>query len=281
MQIDKDKLKKALMALQEDKAGTYYTGNFISLLQDSRGAQYFLPEGVSQKVNIHQLAKRLLLIYTDLLSIVSLSKRLELEQLLRREGNTFRISDELWRWYASLDIDLFFGKYRSIFDNIAQLIKAVSANKTPNSFYELFGKAETRSLLMDQQYIQLIQECDWFKDTKNIRDSIEHHAAETVVDYDNKKILFMVSVLDQGFTNLPGKNIIVIPEITEENGFSNFESYFGIHVGYMVWLLEEMSTLIRENIVLHLPGATGIDKCYHPGFGPLRNWINTLLKEVK
>lgn len=100
MWIDKDKLRKANTALQEVATGAYYGGNFISLLQDSRGAQYF--GGVSQKVNIQQLAKRLLLIYTDLLSIVSLSKRLELEQLLRREGSIHRISDELWRWYASL-----------------------------------------------------------------------------------------------------------------------------------------------------------------------------------
>ena len=54
----------------------------------------------------------------------------------------------------------------------------MSANKTPNSFHELFGKAETGSLSTDQQYIRLIQKCDWFKETKNIRDSIEHYAAE-------------------------------------------------------------------------------------------------------
>jgi hypothetical protein len=47
-----------------------------------------------------------------------------------------------------------------------------------------------------------------------------------------------------------------------------------------VWLLEELSTLIRENIGLRLPGATGIDKCYHPGFGTLRYWINSFLEEL-
>ena len=205
---------------------------------------------------------------------------LEMEQLLRRKESTFRISDELWRWYASLDIDLFFGKYRSIFDNIAQLIKAVSANKTPNSFHELFGKAETGSLSTDQQHIRLIQKCDWFKETKNIRDSIKHYAAETVVDYDNNRILFMVSILDQGFTDLPGKNVIIIPEITEENGFLNFESYVGIHVGYLIWFLEELSIQIRENIGLRLLVVTGIDKSHHPGFGTLRYWINSLLEEL-
>jgi hypothetical protein len=191
---------------------------------------------VSDEVNIYQLAKRLLLIHTDLLNIASISKRLELEQLLRQKVNTVRISDELWRWYGSLDIDLFFGKYRSIFDNIAQLIKVVFI-ETPNSFHGLLDKAEAGRLMMDQRYIRLIQKCDWFMATKNIRDSIEHYAAESVVDYDKERILFMVSILDQSFTNLPGKNIVNIPTITEENGFSNFESY----AGYSYWIFDMVS----------------------------------------
>ena len=276
VQIDNTKLRNAVAVFNEDEIGTYYAGNFITLLQDSRGAPYFISETVSDKVNIYQLAKRLLLIHTDLLNIASISKRLELEQLLRQKLNTVRISDELWRWYGSLDIDLFFGKYRSIFDNIAQLIKVVFI-ETPNSFHGLLDKAEAGRLMMDQRYIRLIQKCDWFMATKNIRDSIEHYAAESVVDYDKERILFMVSMLDQSFTNLPGKNIVNIPTTTEENGFSNFESYAGIHTGYLIWFLEELSALIREDVGLRLPKLTSMDKSYHPGFGTLRFWINSLL----
>ena len=91
--------------------------------------------------------------------------------------------------------------------------------------------------------------------------------AESVVDYDKERILFMVSMLDQSFTNLPGKNIVNIPTTTEENGFSNFESYAGIHTGYLIWFLEELSALIREDVGLRLPKLTSMDKSYHPGFG--------------
>ena len=55
--------------------------------------------------------------------------RLIWQQTLRDER---RLDDELWRFYGSADVDLFFGKHRSILDNIAQVIKTTTSQ--PNYF---------------------------------------------------------------------------------------------------------------------------------------------------
>ena len=110
-----------------------------------------------------------------------------------------------------------------------------------------------------------------FQDIKNIRDSIEHLGAETVVDYDRNKILFRISILGIGLTNLPEKNIVKLPELTEKNGLTNFETYAGIYLGYLIWFLEELSKLVFEQL-----GLSQIDsqsRSLHPGFMIVRTWI--------
>jgi hypothetical protein len=107
MQIDKEKLQTALSTLN-DEANSYFNGQFISLLQNSRSIAYYPHAGVPSTVNLHQLSKRLLLIHSDLLCIATVSRRLILQQLLRSDECKYRIDDELWRHYAAADIDLFF-----------------------------------------------------------------------------------------------------------------------------------------------------------------------------
>ena len=78
------------------------------------------PIGISSTVNSKQLTKRLLIVNMDLLTIATVCDRLIRQQALRDEN---RLTNDLRIHYASVDIDLFFMEYRSIFDNIAQVIK--------------------------------------------------------------------------------------------------------------------------------------------------------------
>ncbi|PWU78859.1 MAG: hypothetical protein DLM72_20325 [Candidatus Nitrosopolaris wilkensis] len=132
----------------------------------------------------------------DLWNIATVCHRLIWQQTLRDEG---RLDDELWRFYGSADIDLFFGKYRSILDNVAQVIKTTtSAPMTvPQSFNDLLTwlKNSSNRRLINEKYIKLVESWDWFNLIKKIRDSIEHEGAETVVDYDKHNVLFKVSSL--------------------------------------------------------------------------------------
>jgi hypothetical protein len=273
-QIDKEKLKTALDTLYDEPSGSYLSGHFISLVQNSRSAAFWPNVDTSLMWNPHQSAKRLLLIHTDLLNIATISIRLIMQQLWRGNECKPRIGDELWRYFASADIDLFFSKYRSIFDNIAQLINIISTESLPSSFNDLIKKAKSGSLSLDLEYVQFILKCDWFETIKKIRDSIEHQAAETNVDYSRDRVLFVVSSLDAGYTQLPGKSLIDTPEI-RDGSFSNFELFAGIYVGYLIWFLEGLSSLVNEDLQFTLSST---DKSYHPGFSTIRTWIQCAMK---
>jgi hypothetical protein len=196
-------------------------------LQNSRSAAFWPNVDSSLTWNPHQAVKRLLLIHTDLLNIATVSIKLIMQQLWRGNECKPRIGDDVWRYFASADTDLFFSKYRSIFDNIAQLINTISKESLPSSFNDLIKKAKSGSLSLDLEYVQLILKCNWFEPIKKIRDSIEHQAAETNVDYSRDRVLFVVSSLDSGYTQLPGKGLIDMPEI-RNGSFSNFELFAGI-----------------------------------------------------
>jgi hypothetical protein len=208
------------------------------------------------------------------MNIATVSIRLIMQQSWRGDECKPRIGDELWRYFASADIDLFFSKYRSIFDNIAQLIKTISKGSVPSSFNELMKKAKSGNLPLGVEYVQLISRCDWFETIKNLRDSIEHHGAETNVDYNRDRVLFVVSSLDAGYTQFPGKDLIDISQI-RENNFSNFELFAGIYVGYLIWFIEELSNLINKDLGFTLSST---DRSLHPGYSTIRIWIQCATK---
>lgn len=108
-----------------------------------------------------------------------------------------------------------------------------------------------------------------------IRDSIEHQGAETNVDYNRDRVLFIVSSLDSSYTHVPGKNLINISEIKDDN-FSDFELFAGIYVGYLIWFLEKLSLIINEDLGL---SQSSDDRSYHPGFSTIRTWIECAIKK--
>jgi hypothetical protein len=274
MPINKDRLNAALSVLYEEPPHSYYSGYFVHLVQDIRSKAFWRHGGILTSVNSDQLAKRLLIVHMDLLNLATVSLRLILQQNLREEKCEYKIGDDLWRYYGAADIDLFFSKYRSAFDNIAQAIKAISdrGGDMPNSFNALLTRVkEKKETPIDIKYIQLLKQCDWFQDIKNIRDSIEHQGAETVVGYNRDRILFRISMLGIGLTNLPEKNIVKLPELTEENGLIDFELFAGIYLGYMIWFLEEISKLVFRQ--LGLSQLDSQSRSWHPGFMIVSTWI--------
>ncbi|MFZ0895479.1 MAG: hypothetical protein WAZ77_13360 [Candidatus Nitrosopolaris sp.] len=277
MAINKQRLESALSTLNQDNMGDYCLGEFTSLLAFVRAIAFQPPQGLSTTINLNQLAKRLLIVNMDLWNIATVCHRIIWQQTLRDER---RLDDELWRFYGSADVDLFFGKHRSILDNITQVIKTTTSvpRTVPQSFNDLrtWVKNPTNKRLIHDKYIKLIESCDWFNSIKNIRDSIEHDGAETVVDYDRNNVLFKVSSLGTSLTNLPEKSIINIPEITVKNDFLNLELFAGIYTGYLISFLEELAKLVYQEF-----GSHELDKeskNYHPGFMIIRTWIEHATK---
>jgi hypothetical protein len=279
--INKQRLNAALSVLYEEEIHSYYSGYFTYLLDNVRSTAFLQFAGLSTTMNVDQLDKRVRIVHMDLLNLATVSIRLILQQNLRGDKCEYRIGNELWRFFGSADIDLFFSKYRSIFGNIAQVITMTITKKprgTPTSFNHLLTWLEKyeNQRLIDGKYVKLMKSCDWFKYIKTIRDDIEHYAAETNVDYDSERVLFKVSALGMGLTHLPEKNLINILEITQNNGFSNFELFAGIYLGYLIWFLEELSKLIYQEFKPH-----ELDKqckSYHPGFQTIRTWIECATK---
>lgn len=280
MTITSERLDTALSVLYEN-ADSYYSGYFTYLIERVRSAAFLQFAGYKTSINVDQLDKRLRVIHMDSLNLATVSYRLILQQNLRSDKCEYRVTTDLWRFFGSADIDLFFIKYRSIFDNIAQMITATLNQKpdhAPHSFNELLSwldKTNNKGLL-DDKYVQLVKSCDWFQYVRSIRDNIEHYAAETVVSENTESILFKVSSLGISLTHLPEKDILRNPEITDRDGFTNFELFAGIHLGYLIWFLEKLSKLIYEEFE-----PNELDKqckSFHPGFQIVRTWIECATK---
>lgn len=278
--VNTERLVAALSVLYEDR-DSYYSGYFTYLLERVRSAAFLQFAGHKTSINVDQLDKRLRIVHMDLLNLVTISYRLILQQNLRGDKCEYKISTDLWRFFGSADIDLFFSKYRSIFDNIAQMMTATLTQKpdhAPRSFNELLPLLTKIMVegIIDDKYVQAVRSCDWFQYVKSIRDSIEHYAAETVVSDDTENVLFKVSSLGISLTHLPEKNVIRNPEITEKDGFTNFELFAGIYLGYLIWFLEELSKLIYEEFE-----PNELDKqckSFHPGYQIVRTWIECATK---
>jgi hypothetical protein len=104
---------------------------------------------------------------------------------------------DLWRWFASCDIDLFHVEIRSIFDYLASIIKLVSDSPgqvSDKSFRKLRnwvtkGKSE---LKVGNDLAQLLLHCDWFDGLREVRDTLVHRGGFTLVFPEKSRILFQV-----------------------------------------------------------------------------------------
>lgn len=273
--IDTQRLAIVQNVLYEDQS--CYNGNFVYLLDELRHLSFIANSGGNShtSIDVVQLNKRVLLVHSDLLSILTVCHRLDFERECYKQDV---ISGDLWRHYASADIDLFFVKYRSLYDNISQIIKVINEGKTPDSFSELRNRIMSNRITLGESWSKLLRECFWFDDIRNTRVAIEHHAAESNVAYNSDEILFKVSSLGFGLDGLPERNIIkapLLPGSTDSDGFANFTMYAGVYVGYMISTLEELANLVYQEIP-KANNVTGIKDC-HPGYALIRNWITRVL----
>ena len=170
--IDLEKLEKSISVIE----GSNYHGYFTFLLEYTRH-QGFLQSTYKEynNQNFNQLTKRLFVLHSDLMSIATIVYRIDYEFTFNNKD----ISHDLWRYYSSLDIESLFRKYRTIFDNISQLIKSIfnGKNYLPNSFNDLYNKIDNYNTI-PIAFKNIIKKLDWFFAIKTIRDDIEHYSAE-------------------------------------------------------------------------------------------------------
>ena len=273
MKTDKNKLQISKSVLKE----SCYTGYFTFLISNVRHSGFLQSVNIKRgEINFNQLTKRILIIHTNLMNIASLVYRINDEYASMNNNN---IPYNLWRYYASLDIEALFRKYRSVFDNLAQLLKSyLEENSLPksNSFNDLYKKIE-RNNKISINFKELIKSIGWFEVIKEIRDKIEHHGAEINVNKNkNGELVFICSELGRSLTNLPEKNILDKLNLEMQDGFVNFNEFVGVYIGYLIWLLEEISNSICSKLSI-----TELDeqcKLCNPGFSLIQINIENLME---
>ena len=91
----------------------------------------------------------------------------------------------------------------------------------------------------------------------------------------NGEVMFICSELGKSLTNLPEKNILHKLDLEMQDGFVNFNEFVAVYIGYLIWLLEEISTLICSK--LSITTSDKQSKLSNPGFSIIQTNINRLL----
>jgi hypothetical protein len=260
MAIDKNKLRIALSQIREDEMGYFLSSQFIDLMHP-------LPN-IAERINKPRLFKCLQYIQDDLWNLETIALRLKWQKELCINDE---IDEDLWLLFAAADISFFYIEFRSIFDYLAKVIGEISdlPDQIPSSYEKLENwiiKSDNAKKL-DNELAQIVQSCTWFDETKEIRDSVVHRGATTLVFRERSKILFQVH---QGL-----KNKISIPEVMDNPYVVNFELYAGLYLGYLIAYLEEISKPLYR--LLNLNETGGRAKSYHSGLKVVHDWIESVV----
>jgi hypothetical protein len=260
--IDTQLLNSALSTIHEDESGRpFQSGQFDKLLVDLH--VHFINEEDKYKT-IFFLFEH---IHRDVWNLETIIQRLAWQKELILIGS---LSDEVGAQFAACDIDLFHVQYRSLFDRVAKIIGLLSGkpNTLPKSFRKLrewFTKPGNAQRI-DGQLAQFVAACTWFFEMREVRDSIVHREARTLVYPMENRILFQVQ---ENF-----RRKVHIPEIMFNENVVDFELYSGLMVGYLFDYLEKLSVMTRQK--LNLRESKVEPRNYHGGLRFIRVWIQQL-----
>ena len=186
MAIDRARLHSVLALMAEDETGPYLQGYFIELVADILGQ-------FAQGTASQELTDKLRFTLQDLNNVNTILVRLNwYKTLWDQEG-----FDNLWRYFAACDINLFYIELRSIFDYIAQVIRLVSdcpGQVTDKGFRKLrnWVNKGSNDARIGQDLAEFVRSCSWFDELRGIRDAIVHQGSVTLAFPEKNRLLFQV-----------------------------------------------------------------------------------------
>lgn len=265
MTIDEERLNRALSIIKKEDGKLGMGGAFSELFS------HLLTDNETRKEN-HEIYSSISYIVRDLWNLNIILKRIfwEYELWMQEE-----IDDVEWMQYASCDIDLFHIEIRSIFDYVARIIKYASS--TPDQLPERFTKLinwvnkPINDSKLEPDLKSLVTSPFWFKDFKNIRDSIVHRGGFTIVFLVRDKILFQVN---QGF-----RQHISFPELMHNKNVVDFKLYAGLYIGYLYDYLEDVAEVIDNRITVKKMGEFTVTSD-NPTCHIIKNLIEQLIQSV-
>jgi hypothetical protein len=191
-----------------------------------------------------------------------------------------QMTDGRWNVYITADIDLFHVEFRSLFDYLARLIRAL-ANKPGQvpeeaSFEKLTNwvvKPEnTAQQRLGEELVKVVTAADWFPLIRQVRNDLVHRGAETLVFYDKPRVLF------QTYTGGREK-IIDIPELMHNPNVVDFERYAAVFYGYLIDYLEEVASVVY--LRLGLKRREGGSRHHNPGIATAKRWMESAILKFR
>jgi hypothetical protein len=123
------------------------------------------------------------------------------------------------------------------------------------------------SEIIGSDLAKLVHSCNWFDDLKELRESIVHYGAQTLVFLEKDRILFQIYS--------GGNSSILTREIMFNDNVADFELYSGLYTGYLISYLDEVAEAIRKRSSLHESNINA--HSYNIGLKVLAEWINRVL----
>lgn len=150
--------------------------------------------------------------------------------------------------YTSLDIELFFVKYRTVIDHIIESIKLYfeippKPRKNLWEIFEILNKKIEEHQLEDYP---LLKSSLWFKDIANYRNGLVHGGSNCMVFKHDTEIIFQI--FDLNFDNI----INDLEYLKYEKNVYYFRYFLVVYMAYLHYFLNDifnlMITLNGENI---------------------------------
>lgn len=259
-------IEEALTLYGTDEQGTYLHGAFYDLSTTI---------SVNQKELHTSYAGATLLfskISQDVWNIATLTSRLEWS---RSEAKNIQHLMDSWRYYAAVDIEHFHVEIRSIMDYLAVLIGIFSGKKgqLPPSFMRLLERKDDLKPKIGDQISGLLENSDWFRETRAVRDAIVHTGGNTLI-FGSPEEGILFQVYKDFFHNMVNKPCFMFNE-----NVAYFDKYVALFFSQMIVMLEKFAQIVGKGIEVTIP-INGVHS-YAPGFSVIRQWTVNLLTELK
>jgi hypothetical protein len=236
MPINTSRLGLALSTIKKDEEGRYFSPSWFVKTHSHIRMNLIIGE------NFPRISSFMDFITMDIGNVETITTRLAWEKGLSQEK---QLDFGKWMKYSGCDIDLFHIEMRSIFDYIAKIINRISdePKRVPDKGFNNLKdwlKLECSEKTLGKDLADVVRSADWFDNLKTIRDESVHRGGMTLVFPDEKDILFQVY---KGHENL-----VSIPEVMYNENVVRFESYAGLHFGYLIALLEDLAKIVEGRL---------------------------------
>lgn len=263
---DQNILMKALEYFYSDKNGCYLVNKFNKL---STYLYFDKKQPQNRHKKIIEIDNR---IVSDLWNIATLLERLEWTRINTEKIHHLR---EAWMYYAKVDISHFHTEIRSVLDHTAKTIDIFSSKpgQIPPSFRKLLENLNRYKNKIDPGIYKLLEEIDWFREIQEVRDSLIHEGAETLVFGEPQE-----GILFQVYRGSNTKQLIRKQYMHYNQNVIYFERYAAF---YFACLLIFIDAIANEYITKFNWQGISQPKVYSPGFATIRDWIINLIEIVK